>query len=77
MFERDIPDRECLELGISGADATLILMIELGETGCHLSASRPWSCDDYERFGGLDIVVPSVSSSLTMCGMLDGYPSII
>ena len=33
----------------------------LGETGCHLSASRPWSCDDYERFGGLDIVVPSVS----------------
>ena len=36
-------------------------MVELGETGCHLSAARSWCRDDDKRLGGLDVIVLSVA----------------
>ena len=38
VSQRQAPDRECLELRISGFDASSILVIQLGEAGRHLSS---------------------------------------
>ena len=37
MGQRQIPNGEGLVLGVAGGDATLVLMIELGEAGGHLA----------------------------------------
>ena len=57
MLERKVPHREGLKLGISCPDATLVLIIQLTQTHCHLAAARTGSSDDDERTLGLHIVV--------------------
>ena len=48
MLERNAPDGECLEFCISGLDPALILVIELGKTGSHLSGTGTGSGNDDE-----------------------------
>ena len=57
VVERQIPYREGLELGVTGLDAALVLVIELGEAGGHLAAAGTGCRDDDQRPGCLDIVV--------------------
>ena len=57
MAEREVPDREGLELGIARADAALVLMVELAETGGHLAAAGAGRRDDDEGARRLDIIV--------------------
>ena len=57
MLQRKVPHRESLELGISGLDTALMLLIELAQTHGHLSAARTRSRDNHQRAGGLHIVI--------------------
>ena len=61
MLERQIPDRECLELGIAGIDSPFVLMVKLGEAGRKLSRARPGSGDDHERPARLDVFIFAIS----------------
>ena len=57
MAQGQIPDGEGLELGVSGLDAPLVLMIELGQAGGHLAAAGTGSRDDDQIAAGLYIVI--------------------
>ncbi len=57
VLERDVPDREGLELGVARLDAPQVVMVELGQAGGHFPAARTGSRDDYERARCLYIVV--------------------
>ncbi len=57
MIQREIPDRECFKLRISSLDAALVLMVQLGQAGRHLAASRSRRGDDDEWTRSLDIVI--------------------
>ena len=57
MFEGQVPDGESLKLGVSGFDAALVLVIELGEAGGHLAAARAGRGDHDEAACSLYIVV--------------------
>ena len=57
MVEREVPDGESLELGITGLDAVFLLLIELTQAYGHLAASGTGSCDNHERTGGHDIII--------------------
>ena len=59
VLQGNVPDGESLKLGIAGLHPTLILIIELGETDRHLTASRTWSRHHDKRTSGLHIVVLS------------------
>ena len=48
MLERQIPDRECLELGVACLDAPLVFMVKLGQAGCHLAAAGT-RCGDHDQ----------------------------
>ena len=61
VLERQVPDREGLELGVAGHDAPLMLMVELGETGGHLSAAGTGRSKHHKGTGGLNIVVAAKS----------------
>ena len=61
MFQRNVPDRECLEFCVAGPDSAFVLMIELGKAGRHFSASRSRGSDDYQRSGCLNIIISSIS----------------
>ena len=61
MLQWDIPDRECLKLGVSCADASLVLLIKLGEADGHLAASRSGGSYHYQWAGGLDIIILPVA----------------
>ena len=61
MAQREIPDGEGFEFRISGTDPSLVLVIKLGETGCHLAASGAGCGDDDELAGGFDIFIFSKS----------------
>ena len=61
MLQREIPDRESLELGISGLDSSFVLMVELAEAYRHLTASRTRRGNHHQRPCGLNIVVLSES----------------
>ena len=61
MLQRNVPDRESLILCISCLNSSFIVMIKLGEAGCHLSASRSGCRDNYQRSGRLNILVLSVA----------------
>ena len=50
MLKRKIPYGECLELGISGSYATLVLIVQLTEADCHFAATRTGSSNDDQRF---------------------------
>ena len=57
MLKGKVPDREGLELCITGLDAALVLLIQLAEADGHLAAAGTGGSDDDEGTGGLDIVV--------------------
>ena len=61
MFQRDIPDRECLKLRITGTNTTFLLMVQLRQAGSHLSASRTRSCDNDQRTSGFDVIILSIA----------------
>ena len=49
MLQRKVPHGESFKLGISGFHATLVLMIELAETNCHLPAAGTGSRYHHQR----------------------------
>ena len=57
VFQWQVPDGECLKLGIAGSHTALVLVVELAKTHCHLAAARARCCHDDERTLGLYIVV--------------------
>ena len=59
MLQRNIPDRECLKLRITGTNTTFLLMVQLRQAGSHLSASRTRSCDNNQRTSGFDVIILS------------------
>ena len=59
VLEGQVPDREGLELGVTGLHAALVLVVELGEAGGHLAAAGAGRRDHDEAAGGLDVVVPA------------------
>ena len=61
MFQREVPDRKCLKLRVSGADPAFVFVVELREACSHLSASRTRCGHDHERMGRLDVIVFPIS----------------
>ena len=57
MLQRQIPHRESLELGITGGDAPLVVMVQLAQAGGHLAAAGTGGGDDDQRTGGLNVVI--------------------
>ena len=61
VAEGQVPDREGLKFCIAGADAPLILVIQLRQAGRQLPAARPRRRHDDERLRGLDVRVGAVA----------------
>ena len=59
MFQRKIPYREGLELGITRLHTLLVFLIELAQANSHLTATRTRSRNNYQRTSGFYIVVLS------------------
>ena len=59
VLERQVPDREGLELRVARRDPAPVLVIELAEAGGHLPAAGAGGRDDHEAAGGLDVLVPA------------------
>ena len=57
MLERQVPYREGLELGVTGLDAPLVLLVELAQAYCHFAAARTRRRDDYQRLCRLYVIV--------------------
>ena len=62
VLERDIPDRECLKFCITGLNAALVFMVQLGKAGCHLAAARARCRNDDQRAFGLDVLIQEIKS---------------
>ena len=60
MVQREVPDGEGLELGVSGLPAEPVLVVELGQAHGHLTAAGAGGGDDHQRLGGLHELVPAV-----------------
>ena len=63
VVERQIPDREGFEFGVSGADAALEFVIDLREAGGHLPGIRTGTGDHDDRAVGFDVGVGAVSAA--------------
>ena len=61
VLEGNVPDGEGLKLGVTGLDAPLVLVVQLGQAGGHLAAPGAGGRDDHQRALGLDVVVPAVA----------------
>jgi len=59
--EREVPDREGLELGVARVDAPAVVVVELGEAGGELAAAGPRARDDDQGLFRLDVVVGPVA----------------
>ena len=57
MIERKVPDREGLEFCIARADAALVIMVDVGQAGCHFSAAGTRRCDNDKGARGFNIFV--------------------
>ena len=57
VLEGQVPDGEGLELGVTGLDAPLVLVVELGQAGGHLAAAGAGGGDHHQGAAGLDILV--------------------
>ena len=57
MLQGQVPDRECLKLGIAGIDAPLMIVIQLAQAGGHLAAAGTGSRHHDQGMAGLDVVV--------------------
>ena len=61
VLEREVPDGEGFELGVSRAAAALVLVVELGEAGGEFAAARARPRDDDEGLFGFDVGVGAVA----------------
>ena len=61
VFQGQIPNRKGFKFGITGFDTAFVFMIQLRKTGCHLSASRTGSGNDYQLTGRLNVLVFAVT----------------
>ena len=61
MLERQVPDRECLELGVSGSASSDVLVVELGQACRQFAASAARAGHYYERLGDFDIRIRAVA----------------
>ena len=61
MLQRDIPDWEGLEFCIACMDPSFVLVVELGQTGGHFSASGTGCCDNHKGSGGFNVLVFAVA----------------
>ena len=57
VAQRQIPDRERLELGVARAHTALVLVVELAQAGGHLAAAGAGRSHDDEAARRLDVVV--------------------
>ena len=57
VAQRQVPDRERLEFGITRAHAALVLVVELAQAGGHLAAAGAGRSHDDEAARRLDVVV--------------------
>ena len=57
VIDGKIPDGEGLELGIACGDATLMLVVQLAQTGGQLAAAWAGSGDHHQGTGGFDIII--------------------
>ena len=57
MFQRQIPNGEGLKLGIPDGNATLMLVVELRQTGGQLPGTRSRRGDNNQVSCGLNIIV--------------------
>lgn len=46
MFEREVPNRECLKLSVSGSYAMFVFVVELAQAYSHFAATRTRSGND-------------------------------
>ena len=61
VFEGNVPDGERFKLGVTGLDASLVLVVQLGQTGGHFAAAGAGGRDDHQRALGLDVLVLAVA----------------
>lgn len=61
MFERYVPDREGLVFRISRFHIHLMIVVDLSETGRHLSAAGSGSCHQDKILGQWDMIVVAES----------------
>jgi len=61
MVQGQVPDGECLELGVTGFHSVFLLLVKLAQADCHLAASWAGSRNDYKRTCGLDIIIATES----------------
>ena len=76
MLEWQIPDRECLELGVARAHAALVLVVELAQAGGHLAAAGTGSRHHDQGMAGLDVVVFTQAIIADDMGHVGGYPAM-
>ena len=57
VLEGQVPNGEGLKLGITGVDAPLMVMIELGKAGGHFAAAGAGGCDHDEGVAGFNVVI--------------------
>ena len=57
VVQRQAPDREGLEFGVTGLDAALVFLVELAQADGHLAAAGSGGRHDDERPGRLHVVV--------------------
>ena len=61
MRQRQIPDWESLVFRITSTNSAFMFVVELGQTGRHLSASRSRCCYNNQRLGCLNIFIMAIS----------------
>ena len=61
VLQRNVPDGEGLELGVTGLDAALVFMVQLRQADGHFSAAGAGRGDDHQRALGLNVLVAAVA----------------
>lgn len=61
VFQRNVPDRESFEFGISGVDSSFVFVVELRKANGEFSAAWAWGCDHHERAFGFNVFVLTIS----------------
>ena len=61
MAKRQVPDREGLELGVTGLYAPVVLVVDLRQAGAHLAAVGSGGVHHNQRRVGLDVGIGAVA----------------
>ena len=72
VVQRQVPDREGLELRVARGDAPLVVVVDLGQAGGHLAAARAGGGDDHQVPPGLDVLVAPVALGRDDAGDVTG-----